>query len=180
MIPMRAAECRSVYRAVNESRQDRPYHRCGFHPAAIEHSCRFFAALNSGDLTMVNNSPPICLRRPSVLVEHLRVHCGSLLLSRNARRGERTTSACSASSARDHDSAARPPISQSSGSAKTSSLLYFYCGGGGSSPWVDLTLRAASYRKTVRLYLSERKTTPAALVSVKDRIRNVGGPNPRR
>ena len=52
--------------------------------------------------------------------------------------------------------------------------LYFYFSGGGSDSWVDLTLHAGSYRKTVRLHDLET-TTPAALRSVRDRIWTIGG-----
>ena len=59
--------------------------------------------------------------------------------------------------------------------AKKGDVFYFYYSGGGNdSPWVDLTLRAGSYRKTVRLHDMET-TTPAALRAVRDRIRSIGG-----
>lgn len=57
-------------------------------------------------------------------------------------------------------------------------LLYFYYGGGGSDAWVDLTLRAGAYRKTVRLPYSD--TTPAPLRSVVDRIWRIGGVNAKK
>jgi len=58
--------------------------------------------------------------------------------------------------------------------------VYFYYGGGGSgsAPWVDLTLHAGSYRKTLRVPYSD--TTPAALRSVVDRIWRIGGVNAKR
>jgi hypothetical protein len=56
--------------------------------------------------------------------------------------------------------------------------VYFYYGGGGSAPWVDLTLRAGSYRKTLRVPYSD--TAPAALRSVVDRIWRIGGINAKR
>lgn len=52
--------------------------------------------------------------------------------------------------------------------------IYFYFGGGGSDSWVDLSLHAGSYRKTVRLHDLET-TTPAALRSVRDRIWTIDG-----
>jgi hypothetical protein len=55
-------------------------------------------------------------------------------------------------------------------------LLYFYYHGGGSDSWVDLTLRAGSYRKTVRLHDLET-TSPAALRGIRDRIWRIGGIN---
>jgi hypothetical protein len=58
-------------------------------------------------------------------------------------------------------------------------LVYFYYVGGGIGSWVDLTLHAGSYRKTVRLHDLET-TTPAALRSVRDRIWTIGGINPKQ
>jgi hypothetical protein len=59
--------------------------------------------------------------------------------------------------------------------ARKGDLLYFsYVAGGGGDSWVDLTLHAGSYRKTVRLHDMER-TTPPALGSVRDRIKSIGG-----
>jgi hypothetical protein len=56
--------------------------------------------------------------------------------------------------------------------------IYFYYGGGGSGAWVDLTLHAGSYRKTLRVSYSD--TTPAALRSVVHRIWRIGGINAKQ
>jgi hypothetical protein len=61
---------------------------------------------------------------------------------------------------------------------RTADSVYFYYDGGGSAPWVDLTLRAGSYRKTLRVPYSD--TTPAALRTVVERIWRIGGINDTR